>query len=183
MGRLRVESCAIGFSGQIGSGKTTVSQTVSQALQWPRASFGDFVRSVAISRGVAVESREILQEIGASLISKGWPEFCRDVLTAVGWERGSSIVVDGIRHAEAVQHLSEIVAPLPFILVHVNIDEQARNVRLLRRDGAAAQVEVESHSTEAAVKTVLPEIANLSVTATQPIDQIMAEIIAYLERR
>lgn len=183
VGRLRIEPCAIGFSGRISSGKTTVSQAVAEALQWPRASFGDFVRTVASNRGLAVDSREVLQEIGVSLISKGWPEFCRDVLAAAGWQPGSAIVVDGIRHAEAVQHLSEIVAPLPFVLVHVRVDEQVRNERLLRRDGAAVQAEVESHSTEAAVKDILPRMADLTVDASWPMDRIIAEVIAYLESR
>ena len=183
MGRLRVEPCAIGFSGRIGSGKTTVSEAVAQALRWPLASFRDFVRSVASSRGFNANAREILQEIGKSLISKVWPRFCRDVLAAAGWQPGSGIVVDGIRHVEAVQNLSEIVAPLPFFLVHVAIEEPVRSKRLFLRDGAPAQTEVESHSTEAAVTDILPQGADVIVDAAHPIDRIVAQVIWYLQTR
>lgn len=181
MGRPRVEPCAIGFSGLIGSGKTTLSQAVAHALQWPRASFGDFVRSVARNQGIEVESRESLQEIGLSLILKGWPTFCRDVLAAAGWAPGSPIVVDGIRHAEAVHHLSELVAPLPFVLIHVSVKEQVRNMRLDQRDGGPAPTAVELHSTEAAVIDLLPKMADLLVDSTSTLESTCAEIIAHFE--
>ena len=183
MGRLRIEPCAVGFSGRISSGKTTISRAVAQALQWPRASFGDFVRSVASSRRLAVESREVLQEIGVSLISKGWPEFCRDVLAAAGWQPGSAIVVDGIRHTDAVQHLAEIVAPLSFVLVHVAIEEHVRNERQLQRDGTPVQMEAESHSTEIAVKDLLPKRADLTVDGNWSLDRIIGEVIDHLVER
>ena len=40
------------FSGGIGSGKSRVSKLVAELMGWPRVSCGDYVRSVALSRGL-----------------------------------------------------------------------------------------------------------------------------------
>jgi len=101
----------LAFSGGIGSGKSTLSSGVAEALEWPRVSFGRYVRAVALDRGLDAESREVLQEVGESLITAGWVPFCRAVLTQADWRPERSLVVDGIRHVEALQTLRALAAP------------------------------------------------------------------------
>jgi cytidylate kinase len=174
--------CVIGFSGRIGSGKTTISQSVADALGWTFASFGEFVRGVARSRNLDPDSREVLQEIGNLLIAQGWPEFCKDVLAAAAWQPDKPLVVDGIRHTEAVQHLAKIAYPLPFVHVHVAVDEQIRLDRLQQRatfDNAVA----ESHSTEAAVKDRLPAMAHLVVDGSRSVNEVVVTVVAFLSEQ
>ena len=170
----------IGFSGRIKSGKTTVSQAVADVLSLPRASFGDFVRAEAQRRGLDGESRSVLQNLGELLIDQGWLRFCQDVLATVDWQPGNSLVVDGIRHAAAVRTLSRIVDPLPFVLVHVAVDEEIRQHRFQRQEMQSLR-EAESHSTEADVKDVLPMMADLIVDGAQAVDDLVREILSGIE--
>lgn len=99
-----MKPAAIAFSGSIASGKSTIAAAVAEALHWPCVSFGNYVRFVARSQGL-VESREVLQAIGADLVEKDVAEFARAVLAQADWRPGQSIVIDGIRHVTVLDHL------------------------------------------------------------------------------
>jgi hypothetical protein len=74
------------------------------------------------------------------------------------WQPGQSLVVDGIRHAEAVEELKRLVSPSPVLLVFIATSEPARETRLRERNVAESSdlQRIESHSTEVQVQTVLP---------------------------
>ena len=118
-----MKSIIIGFSGKIGSGKTTLSMAVAKALNWPHASFGNYVREVVRQRGIE-ESRKVLQEIGASLVENP-DEFCHSLLEQSGWKPGQHLIVDGVRHAKIVDALHRATEPSRVFLVFVE------NFRLL----------------------------------------------------
>jgi len=179
MGRLT--QVVIGFSGRIKSGKTTISKAVAESLGIEHASFGDFVRYEATRRGVDPESRHNLQAIGESLIEeRGWPQFCRDVLQHAGWKHSHPIIVDGIRHVNAVNALLDIVSPLPFFLVHIQLEEQKRIQRLVDQD-FDAQRQLDSHSTERDVKNLLPGMADLIVNCNHAIEDIVAAVASTIQ--
>ena len=167
----RMKQTVIGFSGRIKSGKTTVSQAVADALSCQRASFGDFVRAEATRQGLDAESRSVLQDVGEMLIVQGWPQFCRNVLATADWQPGSSVVVDGIRHAEAVRQLARIVDPIPFVLVHVAVDEEVQQHRIQDEESQNLE-DTEFHSTEADVKEVLPMMADLVIDGSHSVDDL-----------
>ncbi len=180
----RIEPSVVGFSGRISSGKTTVSKAVADSLQCSRASFGEFVASVARSRGLYDVSRLTMQQVGESLIADGWPQFCAGVLASAAWQPGSALVVDGIRHAEAIHHLTRIVTPLRFVHVHLPVEEEGRSQRIRQRHGGESgesQVEVEAHATEVEVTDVLPLIADLIVDGGRSLGDIVAEIVAFID--
>ncbi len=153
---------AAAFAGRIGTGKSSLSIALAADMHWKRASFGDFVRSIAEERGV-VNSRHNLQEIGAELESSDAFAFCRDVLNFAGWISGEPVVIDGIRHVRVLEIVRELIAPIPLLFVYLDGEEQSRKARLLRRDGVdgASFVDAESHSTERDVASRLPELADL----------------------
>jgi len=173
----------LAFAGGIASGKSVLSAAVAKALGWPRISFGDYARTEARRRGLG-ESREVLQNVGASLIEEGWEPFCRAVLAQAVWQPGQSLVVDGVRHAEVVQELQRLVAPSKLLLVFVATSEPVRKSRLRERNMADYRKlqRIESHSTEAQVKTVLPEMADLTVDGTKSIDTLLQEIEAWVHQ-
>ena len=74
-----MDHVALGFSGKIGSGKTTISEYVANLLSWPKVSFGDYVREIARQQKTDL-SRSALQTIGASLVEQDCEGFCRSVL-------------------------------------------------------------------------------------------------------
>jgi cytidylate kinase len=176
-----LEPLVVGFAGRIGSGKSTISIEVARALGWPRASFGDYVRTVARSAGLG-ESREGLQEIGASLIERGVDDFCRAVLAQSGWNAGEPLVIDGIRHAEVIESLRKLVAPLEMRVVYLDVkDEKRLNNLRKREDAVAEELElVEGHTTEEQVKNVLPELADLRLPGDRPLEELVATVVTWI---
>ena len=172
----------LAFSGGIASGKSTLSRSVAKTLDWPWVSFGDYVRTVAQNRSLG-NSREVLQEVGSSLIKEGWTQFCSSVLNQITWRPGQSLVVDGIRHAEAVYELQKLVAPSEFLLVFVETSDPMRKARLRARKVADYEKLqcIESHSTEAQVKVFLAGMADLTVDGTQPMENLVHEIVTWIQ--
>lgn len=173
----------LGFAGSIASGKSTLSIEIASSLEWQRVSFGDYVRTVARNQGLDA-SREVLQAIGVFLISQGIEQFCKAVLEQVNWQPKQPIVVDGIRHAEIIPILRQIVAPLDFYLVFIEVSESTRKARLLERGLRDRQQwqQIEAHSTEAQVQTVLQEIADLTVDSNQKIEDLVLEIVMWVQK-
>lgn len=170
----------IGLSGRIASGKTTLAATVAETLGWPRASFGDYVRSVALERGVALE-RPKLQALGEELFNADGIDFCNRVLAAAGYAAGCPIIVDGVRHLHVADVLAEIAAPSRFHLVYVDADSSLRHARLRdsRGEDSAHVAEADAHSTENEVP-MLREMASLVVDSSEPVNVIAAYIINWI---
>jgi len=86
------------------------------------------------------------------------------------------VVVDGIRHVEAVKHLRDIVLPLKFLLIYVEIDTALQLARV-RRENLTPQMlaDIEEHSTEVDGSR-LPELADLIADGAKSIEETVAEI-------
>lgn len=142
--------CVLAFAGAIGSGKSTVSAAVASELGWPRASFGDYVRAEARRRGLDASSRDVLQALGETLISEGWDTFCAGVLRQADWRPGTPLVIDGIRHIEAIDTLAKLTAPSSIRLVYLEASEEERRRRLYARGlgNDAERLRLEAYSTE-----------------------------------
>lgn len=169
-------------SGQIASGKSTVALRLAERLKCAWASFGDYVRTVAGERGIEPH-RDNLQAVGAELIESGWEPFCRAVLAHSTWQPGQSLVVDGVRHVEAVRQLRSLVAPNTVILVHLRVDEELRQERLSGREGQAPgdSATHDAHPTEGEVKSSLPGLADLVLDGARPVNELADEIIGFAD--
>lgn len=145
---------SIAFSGLIKSGKTSLSEAVAKRLNWPRVSFGDQVRSVAASRGLDANDRNVLRAIGESLVERSLRDFCTDVLAQSGtfWSPGRNILIDGVRHVEAIATLGILTSPSIVKLVYVETPEEMRRERLPENWSTVAE---DRHSTEIQVGTLL----------------------------
>lgn len=168
----------IGFSGKISSGKSTLVSTVANSLGFARASFGDYVRSVAGERGLD-DSREQLQAVGESLVNGDVTQFCLSVLAQAGWLDGQPLIVDGIRHRQVLETMKQLVAPLPFLLVFVQTDEAVREERLRREEDIKQGwlQQIDAHSTEVQVQSVLSNLADLTVDGSKSIEELTREIL------
>src|SRR4051812_35017375 len=99
---------AIGISGRIGAGKSTVAQELAALLGWPEVSFGNHVRAAASERGLGTD-RAVLQDLGQRLIDeRGFDAFVADVLTAAAIDHGQPFVIEGIRHVGALDALTRV---------------------------------------------------------------------------
>jgi shikimate kinase len=175
----------LAFSGPMRSGKSSVSWQIAKILNWPRASFGEYIRMQARREGRS-ESRESLQHLGSFLIkTQGWEKFCRSVLEQSDWRPGEPIVVDGIRHLEALETMRHLTALSEVHLVYVSLDEYTQAQRMLGNEVATVEdlQRVEADPTEEQVKTVLPKIADVTVDGTQPQEELVREIISIVDHR
>ena len=175
-----MDTIVIALAGPIGSGKSTLSFSIAAALGLHRASFGDYVRSVARQKG-STEDRETLQFLGFELMKKGWRPFCEAVLSQAGWKKGEGVVVDGIRHSGVIEVLRQITAPSKFILIFVSIGERERQIRLVQKGirDEEDRVKIESHPTEVQVKS-LESMADHILDGTKLPRELVNQVIEYL---
>jgi len=176
-----MRSIIVGFAGKIGSGKTTVSAAVAEALNWRYTSFGAYVREIAQQRGRG-ESRTTLQEIGASLVANP-DELCRSVLAQVAWKPGMNVIMDGIRHAEIVDSLRRVTVPSAVYLIYIRIDDAERIRRQTARE-IISNREIsgyDSHTTEADAKSVLPSMADIVIDGSLPVSENIERVVSWLQ--
>jgi dephospho-CoA kinase len=180
-----MKALVIGLAGSMGSGKSTLSNNLAYALECPRVSFGDYVRSMAKKLNKE-ETRSVLQELGESIIAnQGWDIFCQAVLSQADYKLGGSIVVDGIRHVEALETLQRLVAPVEFALIYVSIDNSEQLARLSARSAYSPDQlkHHKEHSTERQVESILPQRAQLLVDGTKPEHEVLGQILLWLKQR
>ncbi len=163
-------SIVLALSAKIKTGKSFVGKPFAESVGWDYVSFGNYVRLVTEKRGLPA-NREIWQEIGEDLIRNNLEEFCRNVLAqAPNWKPGRPLVIDGVRHVEVSNLLKEIVAPSKYVLALLEVNEETRLERLHREEINEDDIikRIESHSTEAQVKTVIPQFADFIIDANEP---------------
>ncbi len=174
------------LSGRIGSGKTSVSIALAAARNAATASFGAFVRTVAIARGLDANRREVLQDLGANLITEHGHEWlCREVVAAANWKQDRDLVVDGVRHVDVFDAIKRISAPTTTLLIYLQLESE---MELAVRTGSRgilpdARARLEQHSTEHDVIQALPSLADLVVSAEAPVERIVGAIDAFLINR
>lgn len=168
------------FSGGIGSGKSTLSHSLAEVVGWKRVSFGDFVRKKAKEMQLN-ESRESLQMIGAQLVANGG-NFCQQVLNDSQWKKDTNLIIDGIRHLDVLSILKRMVKPFKLYHVHIVADDATRSNRIEKRadEGNKTIYELDKHSTECEVHTILFTKADLIVNGNKPIQVLLDEIFAFL---
>ena len=172
----------VALSGPIGSGKSTLSRALCEELRWPMAGFGSYVRAEARARGLP-DTRPSLQDLGDYLPREmGWEAFCRAVLDQIAWTPGRVIIVDGVRHREAVEALQVLVLPAPLIHVHLQADLETRRARLRAKgiDYADAIEAVDGHATEAQVPSVMPALADLILDSSRPLGELVDEVVRFV---
>ncbi|MEX2236946.1 MAG: AAA family ATPase [Dehalococcoidia bacterium] len=169
----------VAFSGRIASGKSSFAGGLARALDWPCASFGDFLRHQA-AQGFLESNRPSLQQLGEEWISLGIAPFCDAVLKYVNWTAGSSVVVDGVRHLAVAEYLKSLARGSLF-LVFVDTEEHVRAERAgTRGENAAEWEQVEAHSTEAQW-ALLRSAADLRLDGTLAIDEAVARVREAIE--
>jgi dephospho-CoA kinase len=178
-----VKPTVVAFAGQMASGKTSLSTAVAAQLGWPRVSFGQYVRDQAARRGLE-QGREALQELGASLIrEQGWEALCRSVLEqAPEWRPGANVVVDGVRHVDAVTTLRRLVHPSTLLLVCL-VAKPGVTAERMRQRGVADSAQREvllSHSTEIEVTSGVAGMADVVLDAAQPQQVLLRTVLAHL---
>ena len=173
-------STVLALAAKIKTGKSFVGRPFADSVGWDYVSFGDYVRLVTEQRGLQA-NREVWQEVGEDLIRNNLEEFCRSVLAqAPNWKPGKPLVIDGVRHVEVSNLLREIVAPSKYVLALLEVNEETRIERFHREEVKENDVikRIESHSTEAQVKNVIPQIADYRINGNEPLPILIERLKA-----
>ncbi len=180
-----MKALIIAFSGLIATGKSELSRSVAAALRWERVSFGDYIRSMARQRNMDPIRRN-LQTLGEAIIlEQGWDSYCHSVLKQIGWTPGQPVVLDGLRHSEALDSLKRIASPMEVVLVLLESPDDVRQSRLSARDACTHDEleQLDTHSTEVQVSGILRTLADLILDSNKPITELTSTVIDWLRER
>lgn len=170
------------FSGQIGSGKSSVSAAVAEALGWRRTGFGDYLRGEIAQSGGDPDDRQALQDLGQVRVDQDALNFCRDVLAAGGFQPGDNFVIDGIRHVSIFEHLSQVSAPSDAKLIFLEAGEVTRSSRVQTRSDAGDFERASGHRVEAELRLGLPDRADAIIDADNALDRVVADCLDSVRR-
>lgn len=165
------------FSGQIGSGKSSISTAVATALNWQRTGFGDYLRNEIARLGGDPNDRRALQDLGQKRVEEDPTAFCRDVLAFGCFQPGEPFVIDGVRHVRIYEILAGLVAPSQARLLFLGACETTRIVRVRTRSDAGDFDRASTHRVETELANDLPLKADGIVDANQPLDRVLADCL------
>jgi dephospho-CoA kinase len=171
----------IGIAGSIASGKSTLARALANEFSLKLIAFGDFVRQEARARGLDVGDRQVLQDLGQSLVDEDVSSFVAGVFTRADYRAEDRIVLDGVRHESVWEEISALAASHESTasLVFLVMPEEERRNRLTARGLSADQVSaLDRHASEADVRVRLAEKADIRVDALQS-REVMLALIAH----
>jgi gluconate kinase len=165
------------FSGQIGSGKSSVSVAVAEVLDWKRTGFGDYLRAEIVRRGGDPTSREALQDLGQSRVHADPVAFCRDVLDFGGFAPDECFIVDGVRHVGIYDILADLASPATARLIFLQVGNITRAMRVQARRNHEDLARADLHRVEAESRDALPRRADAVIDAERSFDEVVAACI------
>jgi dephospho-CoA kinase len=166
------------FSGQIGSGKSSVSEAVAEVLGWRCTGFGGFLRAYIARIGGDPTSREALQELGQQRVDSDPEAFCRDVLESGGFRPGDDLVIDGVRHVDIFCILRQQAVPSSSRLIFLQASDAACIARVRTRSDHADLGRATGHRVEAQLRDALPEQADAVIDADCAFDEVVGNCLA-----
>lgn len=169
------------FSGQIGSGKSSVSAAVAEALGWRRTGFGDYLRSEISRLGGDPKDRQALQDLGQERVDDDAAAFCRDVLSFGGFQPGDDFVIEGVRHVSIYEALAGLSLPSQVRLPFLGAGEATRASRVNSRTDALDFDRASKHRVELELGTTLPERADGVVDADQTFEQVVSDCLSLVQ--
>jgi dephospho-CoA kinase len=170
------------LSGSSKVGKTSIARKLADAIGCPTASFGDYVRSRAVTvLGGGSATRQQLQELGQQLVTKDAESFCRSVLSFGGFKPGEPFVLDGLRHLQVLPAIQSIA---PDGIPRIIYLEAPTDLRIARWDGAISASElseVDSHPVEADLVQIR-KMADIVIDTQVGIERSVSDVMVWVSR-
>ncbi len=160
------------LAGGIGAGKSTLAWHL--AREFPGSSvraFGDVVRRRAKEQGRG-QDRAALQEFGAELIAQGWSSLVDLLLNGVETAPDGILIIDGVRHLEAIEEVRHRFPTKRVWVVFLRIDRATSVARLAERGG---ELGGHDHAVEADVWR-LELMADQCIDSNRPIQETVAAV-------
>jgi hypothetical protein len=130
------------ISGSSRVGKTSLAKEIARLVDGSFVSFGDHVRSIAISISDRnANNRKILQDLGQQLVDRDPHGFCIAVIERASDSSCAPLVVDGLRHLSLLPILKELLPGRDVSLIFM---ESSLRIRQSRWDGTTSADEIEA---------------------------------------
>jgi len=168
------------FGGSSQTGKTTLARMLADLLRCKFVSFGDYVRGEARRRGVLSPTRKNLQDLGQELVQVDVMSFCREVLKTVSFYPGEGLVVDGLRHKEAFQAISDLSSGQSIKLIYLYAPVEVRNARNGNQGGSFDLQNIDAHEVESQTNFQIRDMADLAVDASRDANEVFAQIASWV---
>lgn len=176
----------ITLAGPIGSGKSTLARAIAAASGAASAGFGNYVRSLAAERGLDVERRQVLQDLGHELVQADARAFLDRALAWSGHAPGQDLLLDGLRHASILDALRQREAEgLDTVtLFYLDTPRETRRARVADRGVSVTQMETdEAHPAEQDLDEKLRAAADAVLDGAKDLEAITRDALATIETR
>lgn len=171
------------FSGQIGSGKSSLAKAISDEFGFPRISFGAYVRHLVRQSGGDESDRKSLQDEGERQVNKDPSAFLLATLDYHDVDNANSFVVEGLRHTSILNEMRRFFGT-DLIHIHLEAGDQTAFERAVARGDDPKVVErALRHTVEADVTITLREAADLVLAASESLSELTAQVIPLVEPR
>jgi len=174
---LSLQHLAVGFCGDMGTGKTTLSREVARRLEGNAICFGDYVRFRAAEQNV-VANRGNLQDLGQQLFDEsGSTIFVESVLE---WAQPETFIhiFDGVRHVDVWLALQKMYVTSSLIFLHLPEDQNEQRLKKASNGGPVDKRHkdhiVESQSLQ------LQAMADVSIATSPSVEICASQIEKYL---
>lgn len=172
--------CIIALAGPSKSGKTTLAKRLAASLRVPFSSFGDHVRKEARRRGFSSAPSHQLQELGLEMVKTNIEGFCKAVLEEGGSAAGHGLILDGIRHMDALAAIKTLAPQQQVKLVYL---ESSVADRMERSSFSARELEeIDSHPVESD-RVLLKSAADLVLNSSPNSDECFEALLAWVRQQ
>ncbi|MGA0603920.1 AAA family ATPase [Caulobacter sp. KR2-114] len=176
----------IALAGAIGSGKSTLANALAAVRESRCASFGSYVRHLVDERGLDVNDRTVLQDVGHERVETDARVFLDDTLQWAGHHPAGELVLDGVRHLKILAALHARARELndPTVLVYLDTPVDVRHARVASRGKTLEQIlEDERHPAERDLYEGLRNAADLRLDGDRPVQELRDKVLAFLAGR
>lgn len=128
------------------------------------------MRAVATRRGIE-GSRDALQALSNELLGEyGHSGLAELVIRSRHWDQKVPLIIDGVRHVEAIEAIRKILEPIPAHLVFIKTPNNVRMERIKLRDSTDIKTarQQDLHDTELEVSEQLRYLADAVVDGRKP---------------
>lgn len=170
----------IAFSGLPQTGKTTFAKRLANHRHSKFLSFGDFVRHEARNLGIKDPKRSELQDLGQRLVETDVMSFCKKALQYVNFSPGETLVIDGIRHVEALAAIRTLCNGQTIKLIHLYAPIETRKARSANLEGVNL-AGIDAHRVESQTNNEILQSADVAIDASGDADQVFQRITDWVK--